>query len=93
MYAQRRLHTQATELDKTFRALVPSEESRLETRGGYISAAAVAESYYWRGRLGIVLLDFRGAKRWLDRAWRLAPADAWQQRRWVVLSTLTAGQF
>lgn len=81
MYAQRRLHTQATELEKTFRALQPPEEKRLAARGGYISAADVAESYYWRGRLGVVLLDFRGAEKWLNKALHLAPADAWQQRR------------
>lgn len=81
MYAQRHLHTQAAELDKRFRGLQPSEEVRLEQRGDFISAAIVAESYYWRGRLGVVLLDFRTAAWWLEKAWRLAPVDAWKQRR------------
>lgn len=81
IYAARRLHTQAAELAKTFRNLTPSEEVRLEARGGGMSAGTLAETYYWRGRLGVVLLDFRWAKGWLEKAWGLCPEDAWSQRR------------
>jgi hypothetical protein len=49
----------------------------------------ICESYYWRGKLGVVLLDMRNAKYWLDKAWRFCPEDAWQQKRYV--SSLCAG--
>ncbi len=81
IYAARRLHTQAAELAKTFSNLVPSEEVRLQARG--TSEGTLAESYYWRGRLGIVLLDFRLARWWLEKAWGVAPEEGWQQRRYV----------
>lgn len=61
----------------------PSEKSRLESRGHVVARTDVCESYYWRGRLGVVLLDMRNAKWWLDKAWAMCPPDAWQQRRCV----------
>lgn len=82
-YAQRRLHQQATELAKTFGALQPSESTRLEGRGFMLAQSTLAQSYYWRGRLGVVLLDFRQSRDWLERAWKACPEDGWQQRRWV----------
>ncbi|GMK56778.1 hypothetical protein CspeluHIS016_0306180 [Cutaneotrichosporon spelunceum] len=86
IYAARRLHTQAAELAKTFRNLSPSEEVRL-ARG--VPASALAETCYWRGRLGIVLLDFRLARWWLEKAWALCP-DAWQQRRSILIKLVPA---
>lgn len=80
---QRKLHTQATELQKTFSATFPHEDKRISSRGRFIRQTDVCQSYYWRGRLGVVLLDMRGAKYWLDKAWSLCPEEAKQQRRWV----------
>ena len=81
--AKRKFHTQATELQKTLSTLLPHEEKRLFSRSRYIRQTDVCQSYYWRGRLGVVLLDMRGAKYWLDKAWGVCPDGAWQQRRWV----------
>ncbi|EJT46040.1 hypothetical protein A1Q1_05445 [Trichosporon asahii var. asahii CBS 2479] len=80
-----RLYAQATELSKTFGSLQPSEKARLESRGYMIPRTDVAETYYWRGRLGVVLLDMRGAKWWLDKAWAMCPENAWQQRRAILI--------
>ncbi|CAK9780153.1 hypothetical protein CC85DRAFT_260142 [Cutaneotrichosporon oleaginosum] len=90
MYAARRLHTQAAELAKTFSNLVPSEEERLRARGHVLSTGTLAESYYWRGRLGIVLLDFRLARRWLEKAWGVAPDDGWKQRQSILIKLIPA---
>jgi hypothetical protein len=79
--SKRKLHTQATELSKTFSVIQPSEEKRIAARGYHIPQTAVAESYYWRGRLGVVLLEIRGARSWLEKAWKMCPEEAWQQRR------------
>ncbi|KAL1410580.1 hypothetical protein Q8F55_004593 [Vanrija albida] len=84
-YAGRKLHQQATELAKTFGALQPSEGSRLEGRGFMVAQSTLAQSYYWRGRLGVVLLDFRQSRDWLDRAWRNCPDGAWQQQRAILI--------
>ncbi|BEI99806.1 hypothetical protein CcaverHIS631_0408490 [Cutaneotrichosporon cavernicola] len=76
----------ATELAKTLSNLSPSEQVRI-TRG--VPAGVLAESYYWRGRLGIVLLDFRLARGWLDKAWSVCP-DGWQQRRSILIKLIPA---
>lgn len=62
-------------------ALQPHEEKRLNSRGTRISACDVCQSWYWRGRIFVILLNTRRAKHWLDKAWGAAPPDAWQQRR------------
>lgn len=85
IYAERKFHTQATELQKTLSTLLPHEEKRLFSRSRYIRQTDVCQSYYWRGRLGVVLLDMRGAKYWLDKAWGVCPDGAWQQRRAVLI--------
>lgn len=79
--AQRKLHTQATDLSKIFAGIQPPEGKRLAARGHCIPLTAVAESYYWRGRIGVVLLEMRMAHRWLEKAWDMCPEEAWQQRR------------
>lgn len=81
VYAGRRLHQQATELAKTIRNLTPSEDIRLAARGRLVSAGTLAESYYWRGRQWIVVLEFKNARYWLEKAWGMAPEDGWSQRR------------
>lgn len=78
---QRKLHSQATELDRTMSALQPHEEKRLGSRGRQVSAADVCQSWYWRGRIFVILLSTRRAKHWLDKAWGVCPANAAQQRR------------
>ena len=70
-------------MQKTLSAMNPPEEKRLASRGLYIKAKDVCQSYYWRGKLGVVLLDMRGAKYWLDKAWAVCPTGSWQQRRSV----------
>ncbi|KAL7420838.1 hypothetical protein Q5752_004791 [Cryptotrichosporon argae] len=85
IYAQRKLHTQATELIKSLSSLSPAEDKRLAARAHAVAQTAVAESYYWRGRLGVVLLDPRNAKYWLDKAWAFCPPGAAAQRRSILI--------
>lgn len=80
---QRQLHSQSAELDRTFSKLRPREEECIRTRAVYIRYTDICQTYYWRGRLGVKLLNFRGAKEWLDMAWDWCPEDSWQQRRSV----------
>jgi excinuclease UvrABC nuclease subunit len=78
---QRKLHTQAAELIKTFQSMQPAEGKRLVSRANWIRNTDVCQSYYWRGKLGVTLLDMRNAKYWLDKSWKFCPEDAWKQRR------------
>jgi hypothetical protein len=78
---QRKLHTQAVELRRSVQSLTPPEDRRLAMRGQHVRQADVCESWYWRGRLEVILLDMRGAKASLDRAWDLCPENGWKQRR------------
>lgn len=80
---QRQLHTQATELIRTIASLSPAEDKRINARANDLRPTDICQSYYWRGRLGVKLLDMRGAKFWLDKAWGWCPSDSWQQRRYV----------
>ncbi|WWD17899.1 hypothetical protein CI109_102344 [Kwoniella shandongensis] len=87
IYSERKLHTQSTELQKTLDKLLPREEKRLTSRGHLIPQTEVCQSYYWRGKLGVVLMDMRRAEGWLDRAWAVCPDDkgAWKQRRAILI--------
>ncbi|WVQ97325.1 hypothetical protein IAU59_004436 [Kwoniella sp. CBS 9459] len=91
IYAERKLHTQAADLSKTLSSLSPAEDKRLSSRGYFVPATEVCQSYYWRGKLGVVLLDMRGAKYWLDKAWRYCPGtdihgrECWDQRRSILI--------
>ncbi|KAK8865915.1 hypothetical protein IAR55_001063 [Kwoniella newhampshirensis] len=87
IYAERKLHTQSTELQKTLHNLVPREEKRIASRGHLIPQTEVCQSYYWRGKLGVVLLDMRGAKYWLDKALGVCPELqlGWKQRRAILI--------
>ncbi|WVR05884.1 hypothetical protein IAU60_002910 [Kwoniella sp. DSM 27419] len=87
IYAERKLHTQAADLSKTLTSLSPAESKRLSSRGGYVRATDICQSYYWRGKLGVVLLDMRSAKYWLDKAWAFCPPgqEAWKQRRAILI--------
>ncbi|OCF33358.1 hypothetical protein I316_05100 [Kwoniella heveanensis BCC8398] len=91
IYAERKLHTQAADLSKTLSSLSPAEDKRLSSRGYLVSATEISQSYYWRGKLGVVLLDMRGAKYWLDKAWRFCPGsdvhgqEGWSQRRSILI--------
>ena len=80
---QRKLHTQAAELIKTFSSLAPAEDKRLSGRPYAVKSNDVCQSYYWRGRLGVVLLEMRNARYWLDKAWRTCPQKSIQQNRCV----------
>ncbi|OWZ64837.1 hypothetical protein C366_05935 [Cryptococcus neoformans Tu401-1] len=87
IYAQRKLHTQSTELQKSLHNLIPPEDERLTSRRNSIRATDVCQSYYWRGKLGVVLLDMRGAVFWLQKAWTTCPQDTsgWKQRRSIII--------
>ncbi|ORY32307.1 hypothetical protein BCR39DRAFT_464718 [Naematelia encephala] len=85
IYAERKLHTQASALGRTFENMRPTEERRLAARGHLIRLTDVCQSYYWRGRLGVVLLDARGAKYWFDKAWSICPSSAFKQRRAILV--------
>jgi len=89
IYAERKLHSQATELDRTFSALSPHEEKRMTSRGSIIPATDVCATYYWRGRLFVVLLNMRRAKYWLDKAWSVCPDGAFQQRRAILVKLIS----
>ena len=80
---QRNLHNQANELRRTFNSLKPSEPERLEQRKEIIRAHDVAESWYWRGRLSCVLLDFRTADEELQQAYQasMEEVETMAQRR------------
>lgn len=79
---QRKLHAQSVAQIRAISKMNPSEEDRLSKRGGYLSQADLAESYYWRGKIGVVLLDFRNAKRYLDQAMELCPVAGYDQKRY-----------
>jgi hypothetical protein len=83
LHIQRQLHTQATELIRSISSLQPAEEKRINARASFIRSTDICQSYYWRGRLGVKLLDMRNAKYWLDKAWSWCPEESWQQRRYV----------
>lgn len=85
IYAARKLHTQAAELIKTFSSLTPAEDKRLSSRSRAVKTTEVCQSYYWRGRLGVVLLEMRNARYWLDKAWRTCPQQSYQQNRAILL--------
>ncbi|WVF70602.1 hypothetical protein IAT40_005394 [Kwoniella sp. CBS 6097] len=93
IYAERKLHTQAADLSKTLSSLSPAEDKRLSSRGYVIPATDLCQSYYWRGKLGVVLLDMRGAKYWLNKAWKFCPGsgsdvhgqEGWNQRRSILI--------
>ncbi|TYJ56376.1 hypothetical protein B9479_002924 [Cryptococcus floricola] len=87
IYAERKLHTQSTELQKSLHNLSPAEDKRLASRGFLIAATDICQSYYWRGKLGVVLLDMRGAVFWLNKAWRMCPDDdmSWKQKRSILI--------
>lgn len=72
---KRKLHTQSTELQKSLHNLIPPEDERLASRQRSIGVTDVCQSYYWRGKLGVVLLDMRGAAFWLQKAWATCPQD------------------
>lgn len=78
---QRKLHAQSVAQIRAIDKMNPPEEERLHKRGGYISQSDLSESYYWRGKIGVVLLDFRNAKRYLDQALDICPEDAYNQKR------------
>ena len=82
--SQRKLHTQSTELQKSLSAMTPPEEKRLSSRASFVRQTDVCQSFYWRGRLGVVLLDMRNARYWLEKSWGICP-DVWQQRRCVAV--------
>ncbi|EAL21817.1 hypothetical protein CNBC5190 [Cryptococcus deneoformans B-3501A] len=94
IYAQRKLHTQSTELQKSLHNLIPPEDERLTSRQNSIRVTDVCQSYYWRGKLGVVLLDMRGAVFWLQKAWATCPQDTsgWKQRRRVKTVNLLLGR-
>jgi hypothetical protein len=81
--SQRRLHQQSVELVKNVTSLSPHEDKRLATRGLHVRQTDLCGSYYWRGRVFVILLEMRQAKFWLDKAWKMCPEGASQQRRWV----------
>lgn len=87
IYAQRKLHTQSTELQKSLHNLIPPEDKRLASRQRSIRVTDVCQSYYWRGKLGVVLLDMRGAAFWLQKAWATCPQDTSgeKQRRSIII--------
>ncbi|WWC66245.1 uncharacterized protein I206_100146 [Kwoniella pini CBS 10737] len=87
IYAERKLHSQSAELSRTLESLSPHENKRLTARGQNITSTTICQSYYWRGRIRLVLLDFRQAKYWLDKAWGMVPKDqqGWKQRRSIII--------
>ncbi|WVO17900.1 hypothetical protein L204_105598 [Cryptococcus depauperatus] len=87
IYSLRKLHTQSTELQKVLHNLMPHEEKRFASRGNLVKAVDVCQSYYWRGKLGVVLLDMRNASFWLEKAWTISPKDeeGWMQRRSILI--------
>ncbi|KAK4686265.1 hypothetical protein P7C73_g3867, partial [Tremellales sp. Uapishka_1] len=88
IYAERKLHTQATELVKHLESMSPREEKRIASRPRPVRPTDLCQSYYWRGRLGVILLNMNGAKYWLDKSWRLLPSTARQQRRAILIRLL-----
>ncbi|RSH92915.1 hypothetical protein EHS25_008361 [Saitozyma podzolica] len=85
IYAERRLHQQSLELCKSITSLTPHEDKRLASRGRVIRQTDLSQSYYWRGRVFVILLEMRQAKFWLDKAMRMCPQGAWQQRRAILI--------
>ncbi|ORX35961.1 hypothetical protein BD324DRAFT_629669 [Kockovaella imperatae] len=88
IYAERKLHTQASGLAKTLGSLTPPENKRVSSRAMSLHQTDLCESYYWRGKLGVVLLDMRNAKFWLDKAWQMCPSDCHQQQRAILIRLL-----
>ncbi|WRT64128.1 uncharacterized protein IL334_001057 [Kwoniella shivajii] len=87
IYAERKLHTQAAELSRSLESLTPHEQKRFSSRGQIVPATVICQNYYWRGRIRLILLDFRTAKYWLDKAWNIVPQNqhSWNQRRAILL--------
>lgn len=75
---------------RTFTYIQPEEDKRIRARAQSVRHTDICQSYYWRGRLGVKLLDMRNAKTWLDLAWTWCPQDSWQQRRYVLSPQTTA---
>ncbi|EIW72458.1 hypothetical protein TREMEDRAFT_25778 [Tremella mesenterica DSM 1558] len=88
IYAARKLHTQAADLVRTFAALQPAEEKRIHARPQRIPQTDICQAHYWRGRLGVVLLDMRNGRHWLDKAWEWCPSECWQQRRAILIRVI-----
>ncbi|WVQ85670.1 hypothetical protein IAT38_007836 [Cryptococcus sp. DSM 104549] len=89
IYSERKLHSQATDLGRTLEHLQPPESARLASRGAYIARTDLCQSYYWRGALGVVLLEIRRAQVWLEKAWEMCPegpnGEGWVQRRSILI--------
>lgn len=83
IYAQRRLHSQAAELLRSLENLKPHENKRLTARAEFVLPADLCQTYYWRGRILLVLLSYRPACDYLEKAFATCPETAWKQRRWV----------
>ena len=79
--AQRKLHSQAVEIEKHIVRLVPSEDVRMRDRAPILRQTDICESFYWRGKVQVVLLNMREAKQWLDKAWLTCPESSHIQRR------------
>jgi hypothetical protein len=78
---QRKLHSQAVEIEKHIVRLVPTEETRMLSRSPVLKQTDICESFYWRGKVQVVLLNMREAKQWLDKAWQTCPETSHDQRR------------
>ncbi|WVW82279.1 hypothetical protein I302_104285 [Kwoniella bestiolae CBS 10118] len=87
IYAERKLHSQSAELSRTLESLTPHEQKRFASRGEIIPSTTICQSYYWRGKMRLILLDFRQSKYWLDKAWSIVPRDqsGWTQRRAIII--------
>ncbi|WWC58748.1 uncharacterized protein I303_101292 [Kwoniella dejecticola CBS 10117] len=87
IYAERKLHSQSAELSRTLESLTPHENKRFAARGQIVPSTTICQSYYWRGKIRLILLEFRQAKYWLDKAWNFAPKDqqGWKQRRSILI--------
>ncbi|WWC86234.1 uncharacterized protein L201_001107 [Kwoniella dendrophila CBS 6074] len=87
IYAERKLHSQSAELSRNLESLTPHEQKRFASRGEIISSTEICQSYYWRGKIRLILLDFRQSKYWLDKAWSIVPQDqgGWKQRRAILV--------
>ncbi|KAK6905691.1 hypothetical protein I203_106521 [Kwoniella mangroviensis CBS 8507] len=87
IYAERKLHSQSAELSRTLESLTPHEQKRFASRDEIVASTTICQSYYWRGKIRLILLDFRQSKYWLDKAWSIVPKDqnGWKQRRAILI--------